>query len=1121
MASIQEVNYARSDDVKSKTVQSEFKTELEIKECSIAQHLIETDKEVRRPATSLQEKNLPAIPELKLKSNVSNGKDLLELAPNGVSEHVGAQHSTTSLRENGVPAIPELKPGSNVENVRSNSGKDLLELALDGVSEHVGALHLTTSLQENGVTAIPELKPGSNVEMVRSNSGKDLSELDPNGVSEHVGAQHSTTSLQENGVTAIIQLKPGSNVETVRSESGKDLSELAPDGVLEHVRSHFSTKKRAFSPEIQNVLGYRERNLYFQPLKRSRLSFDDNSRIGRINSSGPISTDDVFPCRSQTIETSSSIVGMFDDAEEDQTFDFKIYKKLSNSASTIRPDLVAAILGAPPKSNTAVTPIAKHPEKRRRVINRKQKKISTEKERMAAVAILDGEIDLLRILKREDCNFLGKKCFIFTLRHLKWVLDEDVNSQDSRSRQEAREILMRNLKENCLMTHESKKTVRNSTNLNEQGCSTLVSTSTLPLPKSEEETTIELSQSKENGIANEMIKGKQGKDVLAAEKLEVWKTLIQTWKRTSVQESDKGQFPLVDGPMSVFFPVGTLQFMESINIKALFDFLCLKKTESGLVVEMFRDWRKKCGLKDLNLLSLAKHLTGINARIEASLKRKLDAENDLTKGITGPMVILSGAAKEFLVDHSKVFSGTQFIETKTKHLADQFSEWRLKRGLSELKGSGKVAMISAWKTQIKDELELENTKRIVIPKEEIRKEIESIPETTKLDKSSGQRHQQSKRRKVEQPKSKKSHKSLAAHEALNSTSFFSECFREERKRAMFASVGIRTAQMLLHADRGKNSDLLKAVIKLKSEENKGKEIKISSCISLLYDWSSRVKKKINDLKKDESDVIVKIVDKNPKLKGNRNWKKNSNSVNAFDALSTPSKEFLIAAMNIRTASEFLSARTTDIANAFIKWRGDKGMSALKGLGAVASISGWKKMVRVKAASLGDLSLAELNLAHNTKSVVGQGEIRVQQPESIVNEPENQLGAPDTVSNEDEKNLSMELKSKNILSVLSCTKKDVFHFEVESRKVDSNGYKTYIRYLGSDPESVFDLAVDMNSKNENESIVIKENLAEKIDNISGRKPYDSLTHGTIELSYPGFSPDVQPKAEGFGKFSKIL
>lgn len=977
MASIQEVNYARSHDVKSKTVQSEVKSELEIKECSTTQHLIETcgDKEMTRPITS--------------------------------------------SKENSVTDIPELKPGSNVENVRLNSGKDLLDLAPDGVSEHVGA--------------------------------------------------------------------------------------------------QYSGKKRAFSPDIQNVLGYRERNLYFQPVKRSRLSFGDNSRIGRINSFGPISTDEVFPFRSQTTETSTSMVGMFDDAEDDQTFDFKMYKKLANSASTIRPDLVAAILGSPPKSNTTVTPIVNHSEKRKRVTNKKRKKISTEKERMAAVAILDGEIDLLLILPRDDCNFLGKKCFIFTLRQLEWVLDEDVNSQDSCSRQEARETLMRNLKEICLITHESKKTVRNSINLNEQGCSTLVSTNTIPLPASEEERILKLSQSKEILIANEIIKGKEGKDILAAEKLEVWKILIQTWKRSSVKVCDKDQFPLVDGPMSVFFPVGTLQFMESINIKALFDFLCLKKTESGLIVEMFRDWRRKCGLKDLNLLPLAKHLTGINARIEASLEGKLDAEKDLTKWITGPMVILSGAAKDFLVDYSKLFSGTQFIETKTKHLADQFSNWRSKTGLPALKGSGKVAMISAWKTQIKDELELEKSKRKVIPKEEIKNEIESISETISLDRSSKRHDQQRKRRKVKQPKSKTGHKSLAAQEALNSTDFFLECFRGEHKRAMFDSVGITTAQMLIDADRGKNSDLLKAVVKLKSEENKGKEIKISSCMSLLYDWLSRVKKRINDFEKHESDGVVKIEDRNRKSKGNRNWKKKSDSMNPFDALSTPSKEFLIASMNIRTASEFLATRTTDIANAFIKWRGDKEMSVLKGLGAVASISGWKNMVRVKAASLGDISLAELNRARNTKSVVGKAEIRLQQTECIVNELENQLGALDTVANEAEEMLSKELKSKNILSVLSCRKKDVFHFEVETRKVESKGCKTYLRYLGSDPESIFDLAVDMNLNNEKECIVIKANLEEKVDNISGRKPYDSLTHGTIELTYPGFNPGVQPKEQGNGKF----
>ena len=160
-------------------------------------------------------------------------------------------------------------------------------------------------------------------------------------------------------------------------------------------------------------------------------------------------------------------------------------------------------------------------------------------------------------------------------------------------------------------------------------------------------------------------------------------------------------------------------------------------------------------------------MTGINARIEASLKMKLDPEKDLTKWISGPMVVLSGAAKEFLVDYSKFFSGTQFIETKTKTLADQFSDWRSKTGLPALKGSGNVAMVSAWKTQVKDELELEKSKGKVIREEEIGDEIESEAKVITLDSSSKRYDQQSKRRKVERPKSKTKYGSLAAQEALS------------------------------------------------------------------------------------------------------------------------------------------------------------------------------------------------------------------------------------------------------------------------------------------------------------------------------------------------------------------
>jgi len=78
----------------------------------------------------------------------------------------------------------------------------------------------------------------------------------------------------------------------------------------------------------------------------------------------------------------------------------------------------------------------------------------------------------------------------------------------------------------------------------------------------------------------------------------------------------------------------------------------------------------------------------------------------------------------------------------------------------------------------------------------------------------------------------------------------------------------------------------------------------------------------------------------------------SRVVDALDALSALKKQFLADAMNIRTATEFLQARTTDIGTAFIEWREAKGMKPLKANGASASVSGWKTAVRNTLVGLG-------------------------------------------------------------------------------------------------------------------------------------------------------------------------
>mmetsp|Transcript_45752 Transcript_45752/g.51198 ORF Transcript_45752/g.51198 Transcript_45752/m.51198 type:complete len:1783 (+) Transcript_45752:215-5563(+) len=737
----------------------------------------------------------------------------------------------------------------------------------------------------------------------------------------------------------------------------------------------------------------------FENGKRSRLSLVG---FARMDNYGPMSAG-LAPIltlnevsRPSSCPTPVPSQGMFDDAEGDETFDIEVYKQPINPIY-IRSDLVAAILGSPPKpraSGTGTPPVIVHPnilvkidkpsqdnKGQKRMANRKaKKKIVTEKERITLVAMLKDKDDLLRILPTDDCNILGKECSIFTLQQLGWVLNDDKNLPDVSSRQKAREMMTQKLKVHLITIKKI-----------------------------------------------EVIKEKDTFQV--SEKIKAWKSLIETWKEDGAKVSDVEQFPL-DGPLSCFFPTGTLQFIKSVGVKTVSDFLYLKKTESGLVIEMFRAWRKICGLKDMTLHSLAKHLTGINSRIEICFKCEQIAESDSMEWMTGAMIVLTGAAKIFAVDYLKIISATQFVNSKTKILADNLADWRAKNGLTELKGSGTVAMISSWKAQVKEELEIEISEGEIILEQEIRKEIETI-----MPPDEKQGDEQEKRKKTKTTKSKTNNQS--------------------------------------------RDNII----------NKGK----TDTIVKIYD----IKRISKDTERGGS--ISKKSVRVPK----------SNSINPFDALSKSNKIFL-ATMDISTASLFLATRTTDIANAFINYREDKGMPSLKGLGAVASISGWKKLVRNKAVLNGDLTLAQLNQARNTKIKTAETAVKSAN-KKLGKTVDSRLGELNALVT---KATSKESKDKHKFSVLSTRQNVVFYFEFEIRKYQSREYRRYLRYMGNDPVSIaVDPTVKMNGNAKNVCVPIIVDLDEKSDKMSGRQPYDSLTYGTIELGNLDVQSPKQDDAYG--------
>jgi hypothetical protein len=455
-------------------------------------------------------------------------------------------------------------------------------------------------------------------------------------------------------------------------------------------------------------------------------------------------------------------------------------------------------------------------------------------------------------------------------------------------------------------------------------------------------------------------------------KLESWKSAIEEWRKESNTNDAalmEEQFPLT-GPLSCLLPVCALRFFASVPIKTAFDFLSIKKTETGVVIDMLQLWRSKCNLCDVGRLPLAKHLIGLAARIEGALGAIPHCDADTTEWMAGPLVVLTGAAKEFLIDEAKMYSATDFIDRRTKELSEILISWRIAKSLPPLKGTGNVAMISGWKAIVKDSMDIETGHGSVVTGVDFAKEVEVDETLVAREEKKARLGPSDDKKKVKRPqKSRKPEVELA----LNSPSFLSSIFKDEKLTAM-TSVGITTAQQLLDAEKKQDSPLIQTVIKMRSDSLKFVgSIQPNSCVRLIYDWCQRVQKKLDEIEagkakplpKPLSKPVAKLPSGSSKQASTEKPEKKSSGPprkghkTPWDALSSSTVTFL-STMGISTTQQFLQTRTTDIANAFVVWREMHKMEVLKGLGATASVSGWKSQVRKVARSVGLADVAALH-----------------------------------------------------------------------------------------------------------------------------------------------------------------
>ena len=592
--------------------------------------------------------------------------------------------------------------------------------------------------------------------------------------------------------------------------------------------------------------------------------------------------------------------------------------------------------------------------------SRKVKKVFVaKKEREQAFAMLRDKDQLMDCLEKEDCLFLAEKFWIFTVQQLSFVLGLD-ETEETIQNEKAAAIRADIVAEMTKGSH-SGPDVGNSI----VGDTDVDSTKVDPQPPGSGEPALVASHED------------------AVSRLQTWKDRIQEfWKkggnfaRTAVED----RFPL-DGPISCIIPLTTRNFLASVPITKIFRFLSLKKTETGAICELFRAWRKECGQQPMMMIALAKHMLGVAARVEMVLSAIPPVDANARRWIKDPIIVMTGAAREFIVEEQGINTAAEFCEFRTKTLAERLAAWRERKGLTPLKGSGKVAMISGWKATAREADEAERLPGKILDSSHLAslasldcdltpgdKDTRSTGSSKKASSKEGRANKKAKtsdsRLQPLLPKSQAVPPGDRQTQYALHTKLFLEDVLGDDVTTFLTATGITTAAELFNARSERDSPLTERILDAGRAEN------TSECDSLIKSWCDKLESELDQLrpkrKAESAPAAVPQPAKKPKKPKASGATKGQNQkqsisrelVDPFGALSASSKQFL-ATLDIVTAEQFLTTRTTDVASRFVTWRSERGMAELKGLGAIASVSGWKAAVRKAANELGRPDIAVL------------------------------------------------------------------------------------------------------------------------------------------------------------------
>lgn len=496
-------------------------------------------------------------------------------------------------------------------------------------------------------------------------------------------------------------------------------------------------------------------------------------------------------------------------------------------------------------------------------------------------------------------------------------------------------------------------------------------------------------------------------EITASDKVEATR-IMESWSKKlnghkiEFHPDDVSKNFLLDGPISFLFPKCTQNFLKSIGISTAFDFMCHKKTESGLLVDVYEEWRKACKLAKKPRVVVAKHLVALGLKLEVLIGSICPPATKERRWIAGHTAVLSAAAKDFLFDIG-IVDGPLFVDTMTKKLSDRFELWRETKGLPPLKGTGKVAMISSWKTQIREAQELEgedgqildaswkqSLKILADADEQLKKFQGANKKTQSRSLEKAQVKQKSEFEAFNEAKAKLL-KNRVGSPKLDLGNTFEKVIVET-----LASLGISSFDQLLSLDATPESTVITKYIEAQGGGGIVEQDARAFCYKV-QSWQkiARAVAGRGDRKQNQNDTVGSLVDSTGDKQVSRPRSKaysRKDYSTPWDALSDTTKEFLLS-VNISDAEAFLASKTRDLADLLVIHRQRSNLPPLKGTGSVASVSAWKSIVRNAAKEMGQDDLVTLNAGRNAGKKLKPRKKRALDNDGIDKAPVLQLEQP--------------------------------------------------------------------------------------------------------------------------------